>query len=313
MNRKLLYITIISVILAVLLAGCSYNKKEKKKDRYIAETPLSEDEVVAFIQEKIYEETGDQVTAEIVSKEQLRYATIWFDGPLAYTNVENGSEYAFKITSKENKDIVASAYYQDGFTHYDKDSDTASYIEEPRYSHNYARKKGFNIIKTEFINALEKRFDEYYIYNDISTDTGLDIFICSSDYEVIDDLLLDFRNTAVNYRDEEYVTYSVYIYKDEQIFRNKDFERYPDGHQDHGGQSHPEDMINQYTGKQAVALSNSTYFRKDFFESDGKKDAYRELSDIDPASFDYLIFYYDAEPNSFVAANRPYTTIYGVR
>lgn len=300
------FIAVIFLMLTVLMTGCS-------DERSVADAPLSEDEVIAYAQAKIYEETGDRVKAEIVAKNQLKRTTLWFDGPVAYQNVENGSEYELKITSKDNEDIVARAYYKDGYTVYDEDSGPGGYKQEPYFSHDYVSRRGFNTVKTEFIRALDERFDEYYIYDDVSTDDGLDIFICSSDYEVINDLLLDFKNTVIIYRDEEYVTYSVYIYKDEQAFNNKDFERYEDGHEDFGGQSYGEDMISQYTGKQVVKLSNCEHFDQDFFESDGAVNAYRIIDDADPDSFDYLIFYYDAEPNAFVGANTPFTTVYGVR
>ena len=305
MKNKTL-IAVVSLILTLLLTGCGY-------DRLVAEDPLSEDEVIAYAEAKIYEETGDRVTAEIVTKEDLRACTVWFDGPVAYQSVENGSEYELKITSDEDKNIVARAYYEDGYTVYDKDYGPGGSKTEPSFNHNYVSKRGFNTVKKEFIKALDERFDEYYIYDDVSTDHGLDIFICSSDYEVIYDLLLDFKNTVITYRDEEYVTYGVYIYKDEQAFNNKDFERYVDGHQDSGGQSYALDMISQYTGKQVVKLFNCRHFDQAFFENDGAVNAYRIIDDADPDSFDYLIFYYDAEPNAFVGANASFTTVYGVR
>ena len=72
----------------------------------------------------------------------------------------------------------------------------------------------------EFIKALDERFDEYYIFDDVSTSRGLDVFICSSDYDQINGLLKSFKNTVIRFKSQEYVTYSVYIYKDAKAFKN---------------------------------------------------------------------------------------------
>ena len=117
------FIAVIFLMLTVLMTGCS-------DERFVADAPLSEDEVIAYAQAKIYEETGDRVKAEIVAKNQLQCTTLWFDGPVAYQNVENGSEYELKITSKDNEDIVARAYYKNGYTVYNEDSGHGGYKQE---------------------------------------------------------------------------------------------------------------------------------------------------------------------------------------
>ena len=295
---------IMSMILTVFLAGCGH-------DRIVVDNPLSEQEIIELVQEKVYEESGDRVTAEIVSKEQLKKAIMGIDGPFGYQTVEGGTEYELKITNNDDKNIVSKAYYKDGYIIYDKNYPNGT-KEESYFGSNYISDRGFFRVKYAFTYALDTRFDEYYIFNDVSDIHGLDIFICSSDYEVIKDLLSDLEYTVTRYRDEEFVAYSVYIYKDEQIF-NKDFEKFEEGHEDFGGHSLGEDMISQYTGKQAVTLSNCRYFDQAFFESDGAENAYKIIDDTDPKSFDYLVYYYNASPNSFVGANNPFTTIYGVR
>ena len=61
-------LAVILLLLLVLMAGCGY-------DMIVADDPLSEDEVIAFVEKKIKDETGDEVTAKIVSKDNLRVPT----------------------------------------------------------------------------------------------------------------------------------------------------------------------------------------------------------------------------------------------
>ena len=68
MNIKKLIIAV-PLILILLLTGCGY-------DKIIVDSPLSEDEIIAYAQKQIYEETGDTVTVEIVSKKQLRVPSL---------------------------------------------------------------------------------------------------------------------------------------------------------------------------------------------------------------------------------------------
>ena len=310
MKGKKLWVIILIIILALLMSGCDGHEGEG--ETYVVDDPLSEDEIIKYAQKRIHEETGDVVTVEIVSKEQLRIATMWFDGPMGYRSVEGAHKYKLKITSQKDKDIVGQGYYTDGYITRNKNT-TGGYKTQPSFSSDYVDRKGFYQVKAEFIKALDRSFDEYYIYEDIGTTTGLDIFIYSTNYELINDLLHSFRYTVESLRDQEYVTYSVYIYKDKEVFDSTEFDLYKDCTQDYGGQSHGPYIISQMTGKQVVEIAYCRSFDRVFFESDGVSNADNVVEDTDPASYEYLVFYYRAEPNSFVGANSPSLLTLGVK
>ena len=249
---------------------------------------------------------------EIVSKEGLRKSTGWFDGPIGYRTIEGATKYELKITSQKDKEIVAKGYYTDGYITREKNS-TGGYKTQPSFSSDYVDRKGFYQVKAEFIHALDRSLAEYYIYEDIGTTTGLDIFICSTDYELMNDLLNSFRYTVESLRDLEYVTYSVYIYKDKEVFDNTEFDLYKNCTQNYGGQSYGPYIISQMTGKQVVQTTYSETFDREVFESDGVSNADKVLEDTNPDSYEYIVFYYAAEPNAFVGANSPSLLTLGVK
>ena len=304
MNIKKLII-VIPLIMIFLLSGCG------GYDKIVADKPLSEDEVIAYVKEQIYEETGDTVKVEIVSKKKLRVATAWLDGPMGYQDVVNGHEYKFKIIN-EKTGFEATATYKDAFIIYDKEDYPGGSKEEAAFYNNYTERRGYNAVKTGFIDALDERFDKYYIYDDVSTDEGLDVFICSTDFEKIDGLLNEFKEITIAYEEQQYVTYSVYIYKDEKVFNSTDFEKYKTGHEDYSGQSFGKDMIKNYTGKEATFCSFCHSFDRAFFESNGVINAKPNKDNVSPDSFDYIVFWYNAEPNSFVNSG-PSVYVYGVK
>ena len=301
MKKNKLWGIILLIISVLLMTGC-------ENEKMVAENPLSAEEVIKYAQERIYEETGDEVTVEIVSKEQLRVSTLWLDGPIAFDDVEDGYEYELKITSVKDKNIVSSGYYKDGYTTYDEKTQRIKYQNDSQFTSNYVNVKGYYLVKTEFIEALDQSFDEYYMYEDVSDSYGFDIFICSSDYDLINDLLNSFRKSAENHREEQYVTYSVYIYKDQEVFDNTDFDLYKDCKDNYS-----KDVLGQLTGKQVAEIAYSDSFDSEFFESDGVSNADKVLGDTNPDSYEYNVFYYDAEPNSFVGYNSPSLEIFGLR
>lgn len=304
--KKRICFAVLSVILIVLTAGCGY-------DEIVADEPLSEDEVIAFVEKKIKDETGDEVTAKIVSKEQQRVPTAWLDGGINYQEVKGGSEYQLEITNKDDKNIVATANYRDGYIIFDKKKYPDGMKKEAVFNTDYSGKKSGNTVKNEFIKALDERFDDYRIYTDVGTDKGLDVFICSSNHEKVNDLLLKFKEIAVKYKSKSYVTYSVYIYKDEKAYKAADFEKYTKCKVNYGGQSHGREMISQYTGRVVEDVSTCRSFDKEYFDSDGVTNAKKTYENIDRSSYEYLVFWYDAEPNSFVGSNNPLLCVFGVR
>ena len=330
MLRKMLNFARIASIVALLLllTGCDGITAK-------ANDPLSEEEVIQYVCDKIREESGDEVTATIVSKTQLEIPTAWFDGPMGYIDVEGGHSYVLEVKNKEIEEIVANAYYDDGYTEYSSKKTAVGYPREtePKLESNYAREKTSYRIRCEFDDVLKARFTDYAIYRDVSNLQGIDVFLLSSDYNSISSALSELNRIVDNYRKEVYTSFSVYIYKDEAAFRATDHTRYPNCTKDAGGnQSRGFNILNQLERKTITRISTCRGFAREYFAGDGvpvyeategaaggapidtpgagSGVSATPTETIDPSSFDYIVFWYDSEPNS---SHNGDTEIFGVK
>lgn len=303
---KKIKLLLISLVGMFFLTGCGV-------DNIKVNNPLNENEIISYVQKQIYSETSDNVIVKIISKEDLEVCTDWFGGCVNYQKVDNGYSYTLEITNKDNTNIIATGTYNDGYIIYDDEYTDGKSIKEIYFESDYKEQKGLNLIKNEFTNTLNEKFDKYYLYKDVSNDEGYDIFINSSNYSEINSLLSSFNDIIIKYRDYVYTCYSVYIYKDENVFNSTNFELYNNGTEDYDGQSYGKDMIEQYTGKEVTRIGYSNGFNYDLFMSNGASAAETYDEYVDYNTFDYLVFWYDAEPNSFVGANSPQLQIFGVK
>lgn len=144
------------------------------------------------------------------------------------------------------------------------------------------------------------------MYKDVSNSNGYDIFINSSDYDLINDLLLNFNDIVNKYRDYVYAEYSVYIYKDEEVFNNTNFDLYLNNIiKDFDGWLNGQDVIKQYTGREVIMIEYSREFNRDLFVGNGYFDIENKSEDIENNTYEYFIFLYNT---SF-----PEFQIYGVK
>lgn len=276
--------------------------------------PLSEDEIITYIQNQIYNETGDTVLVNITSKKEFEpISDSIYNIPSGYGKVDDGYLYTVEIINKDNADIIATGTYHDSFIIYDKGFTDEKEILEAYSDNDYREQKGLFLIQSEMVDVLDEKIDNYYIYKDVSNKQGYDIFIQSTNYDDISELLLSFKDIVIKYRNDVYTAYSVYIYKDKTVFNNTDFELYKNGTGNYSWQSYGKDMIEQYTGREVTRIGLSREFNYDLFTSNGASDAETYAKYVDYKSFDYLVFWYVAEPNSFVEPNRPQLEIFGVK
>ncbi|MBO4696708.1 MAG: hypothetical protein J5643_05425 [Lachnospiraceae bacterium] len=295
-----------ALFFCMLLCGCGDDGRT-----YKVKNPLSEAEIVEYVTKAVKDETGDDVDVKIVGKEDMIITlSDGIDGCLRTDYpVEGGHTYHLEIRCKSEGNIMGTGTYEDGCTVTYKDGATRDF--KPKFSSDYKKQRGLYLIRSEFERELGQYFSEYYIYKDVSNDAGYDIFLQCSDYDILERILKSFNRTVSSHRNEVYTCFSVYIYKDAEAFQKRAFTLYPNGHEDFGGQSHGGDMIEQYTGKNVTEIGGGRGFERNLFESDGASAAETDEKYEDAARFDYLIFYYDSEPNA--ASHNGDTRIYGVR
>lgn len=285
MLRKLLsaakFILLLSFLL--LLSGCG----EKAE----AVNPLSDEEVIAYVCSEIQKEYGDEITAAITSKTDLRVCTDWLDGPIAYADVENGHVYELSVRRKDGTGEAATARYSDGYKVYGKT--TLEY--KPELTHTYESTTIFRVIQDELENALSPGFAEHFIYRSLpdTTTCRYNIFLVSDDSEAIAGVISRFQE-ILSSRDERYKTsLNLYIYKDKGAFRDIDFstlESKPiieDGFE----------TIGLYANGPVSESTSREGFHADFFGSDGEQETPVPERYVDPAEFDCVVFWYHWERN----------------
>lgn len=103
---------IIPIFLVMLLCGC-------KSDLIIADKPLKKKDVIGYVQNEIYEKTGDETKVKIINKEESSVCTFWFDDCLRYQTIKGAYTYEVEIINKTNKKIIATGKYEDGYIKYD--------------------------------------------------------------------------------------------------------------------------------------------------------------------------------------------------
>ena len=288
---------------AILLTGC-----EKKIIK--ADNPLSEDDVIKYVEKEIYNQTYDDVDVKIISKENLSACTATFDGCISYQKVEGGTSYKLEIKSKKNKELVATGTYKDGYIMYDKKNKENSQSHDANFFSDYKELKNFYDVKAELINALEENYFNYHIYNANDKDE-VNIFITSKNYDEINNLLSKFKTIVLNARNSKdyHLQYNVYIYKDKIIFNETNFDLNKDKTENYDKGS-TKDTLKHYTGKEVEIIGNTDGFDKEAFESNGTT----VLNEgVDESNYEYIVLCYKAVPNSFIGYNKPHMQILGVK
>ena len=287
--RKNIKILLILLICVLLITGCEL-KNLKVKD------PLTEEEIVSMVEKKIYNTTGDIVIAKIVSKDkQYSCAISLFNASCLYYQEKEGVfEYKIEITTPVNSEIKATATYVDSYIEYDSQE---TKIIDAVLKNDYVEQKYLFLVKEELESNLSQRFEKYYIYKDVSNPRGYDIFINSNDYEVLSELISSSNDIITKYSEDVSITYSLYVYKDEEAFNNTNFDLYKSSNQTFGGQSYGKDIIAEYTKKEVKRIGNSTGFDYNLFTSNAASNAL-EPEYVDYHSFDYLVFWYQVESNN---------------
>lgn len=239
----------------ILLTGCGV-------DYINVNNPLSEEEIISQFKKQIYEETGDNVDVEIILKKKLKVCTEWLDGCIYYQKVNNGHSYTLKITNKKDN-IIANGKYSDGYILYDEIYDGKKVVSDSYYS-NYSDQKKLSLVKKEFINTLNDNNDKYYIYKNIIDTYNFNIYINSSNYDDINNLITKLDDILAKYK---LSSYHLYIYKDESVFNNTNFKLFNSTKVDGDYYSRIENTIKQFTGKEVIEIGKSKKFNYDLFIS----------------------------------------------
>ena len=147
---------IIPVFFVILLCGCGVNSVK-------VNNPLTENEIISYVQNEIYRETSDDTNVKIINKKELSVCTESLVGDcFKYQIVEGGYSYEVEITNRSNSEIIGTGTYNDGYILYDEQYTNGKSEKAHYFRSDYKEQKDLVLIKNEFISALNEKFNKYY-------------------------------------------------------------------------------------------------------------------------------------------------------
>lgn len=288
-------------LLLLSISGCGYVKIE-------VNNPLMEEDIIKYVQTKIFEETGDYVEPKIIEKDQLSVCIIKIDSTCYSQKVEGGFKYSLEIINNEDNSIKGTATYEDAYTIYDKQFDSGKKNIVSNFYSDYAENKGLFFLKSKLEKILIDNYSNSYLYYHEFYKRNFTMFIGSSNFnqifKFINQLNIEISNDSV------YSYLHIFIF-DEKVFSKIDFKTYIDEFRDYPMPSMNENIIKGLTNKNAVYLGNSKGFNYDFFVSKGEiandTNKYEDYN-----NFNYEVFVYDTSRSSY-KDGRDTLYVYGVR
>ena len=251
------------ITITFLFTGCKINALSSNNS-------LSEKQIIEYIEKNILEQEGDKVKAKILSKENVRSCSAYiFNSVCIYSSdIEDVYRYNIEIKNEE-ENIVATGTYTDSYLIYDKENTNEVEI---KFEHNYFEQKGLSFIKTDYNNLLNEYFSKYFLYVN-NTNDGYNIFINIDENMEINDLLLKLDNIRNKYLNYISSSFTIYIYTDNSIFENKEFDKYlSDNRNEYNSEK---DLIEKYTNKDVRRIGHSQGFDDNLFLNMDKKEEYR--------------------------------------
>lgn len=207
MKNKIVLLLITFIIL-FMVTGCG--------EEYKSYEPLSEDEVIDFVKNTIYDDLKEEVDVEIIDKREVIECAFYLDGCIGPHKVPNTFVYDLKITNKENPQ------YNDTSNHF-----TDSYLINDTIVERKLDYKSYKEISA--ISKLDSEIREkikgvevytYYRY------PRLQVYLYSNNYDYLGNLFSYLLNDYILDKDNPndiIANYDIYVIKNYELFKSIDF------------------------------------------------------------------------------------------
>ncbi len=290
-KRKLLLIILAIIFFLIIITGIVLYSLSA-----VVNKPLSQEEIIQYVEDEIKKETGIEVSVKIVNEEHLKVCTNEILKMCLNKQYAIGAKsYELEITNLKNN-TMEKGTYTDGYalnTFYGKRK-IASKLE-----YENLKLKEIYIIKKEFIKELVNKVNSYYIHEDKNNSNEFIMFVYETNYYQISDLLDSFDEILTEYNATTYVTYNVYFYKDKKAFIKSKLDSYPDFLSKNKEFTHGKDFLIKYT--------------KNFVDEiivDEERGNY--IYDTIDDNYEYLVYWYNANSYSPEDSNRAKLKVLGV-
>ncbi len=291
--KKISLALLLTVFLSMLSLGCGGSTAFLSCPH-----PLDDAAIKQFYSQKIRAFTSDSFTVDIQSSQTLNVVTKKkMLGPDTYADVPNGRHVSLQITLKlyDGSMVMFHETFEDSYT-LNGDS-------HPIYAtENFIEVIALHDLKKSFAEIIKNQgLNDYVLISDPGdTMNNLAVFLCCSDYNKANKILSDFKekveqkHTALS----TYNSYGVYIVPDKAAYDSLEFGKLYTAFAADSGLSYGGDVISAISGKTVTRIGSSDSFDKQLFTTNGEAYADSDKEYKDYRSFDYLIFWAHAEPNT---------------
>ncbi len=292
-NLKKILLPLLLLTLLLSSAGCGQALVLK------CNNPATDASVKTFYSQKVSAITSIPFNVSIAKTEVLNVPTAkGIGGPKDYRDVPGGQKFTVEITIKAaSGSYTVTDYYQDAYTLNSTNNPATSteHYANAIYLHNmmdkfsqFAKDVGISDCKVMVDNG--------------DTDNDCAVFLYCEDYDAIALLLSKYKNEVLQkqLRNQEYSSYGVYIFTSKQAYDSIDFGKFRSfSTQGAHGRSWGGDVLPFITDKSATRIGSCTgSFDKDLFTTNGQAYASSDSEYKDYTSFNYLVFWAAAEPNT---------------
>ena len=232
MRKRRILLILGCLVFACLLSACG--TKDKNYMATVEEHPLSEAEIVAFVQDHMLQKFNDEVDVVITNKGDLQHVTHvepGLDGGASlfgrkYVDVKDGHRYTVRITNKQYGFSVNGTYY-DGFSLYNKETKTTEFIDrEVTVDTSYENQRFYALMVEEYKSILDEYVSNYRFYGDVTNNEMIirffNVYLCDANADAAVDALK--KMVEVSYEKCGSVdAIRVFVFTDEKIFNSIDF------------------------------------------------------------------------------------------
>jgi hypothetical protein len=206
------------------------------------------------------------------------------------------------------KEYTIYVYYNNGWQ--DDYNERIRFNEKDEQNLN----KFNSIIKTytnDFKIIKDPQLDEQVDDDNGYTDYGYIIYLYISDENDVDNIINQLDNYVAN-NNSCYINYGLYIVKNQELYSkliNSDISILNSNNTGVYGQTYASDLL-KTMGYNAQRITSTDGYDKNIFINNGDKT---DSEYQNPENFEYIVFWYSAERNSFVGYNKPNMQVFGIK
>ena len=297
----------ISLFILLCLTGCGDRVDPDAKGK-VEDNPLSEEEIIKYVQDYMYSTYKDEVDVKILGKNNLKRVTEYglsldgsYFGGGKYVMIKNGHSYPLEITCVKYNTTVHGTY-EDGYTLTYKNRVGINEVSRS-VSINYEDDRRLDSIirKVKFEELLGEYLTKFHIYEDPTSQPYYNIYLYSTDYEKLNEALSEFARIGYSKYHDYVWEFRAYIFKDEEFYDSFDFDKCNNikfvddssGPTLYDIMTSPEKIIEHYLQKSLTLITSYEDLDQDIFTSNGQS-RWEEGTE----EFDHVLFLYRSQNNN---------------